>query len=771
MFTFPVAHFGGGVDFTIDQAIRFNDDDSAYLSRTPGSAGNRRTFTFSCWVKRANIIGSNCPILSAGGDEWLMFLSGDTLGFNQDGSANYRIVTTQLFRDPGAWFHLVLRVDTTNATAGDRFRLYINGSEVTDFNTDTNPPLNYDTAINNTGEHNIGKLVGSSVFFDGYLAEIHHVDGSSLGPDSFGETNDDGVWIPKKPSGLSYGTTGFHIDGSNSSDLGEDQVGSNDWTSNNLAAADSVSDSPTDNHCTLNSLDGAGTLSDGNLVNAATGSSFVNRRMTFGVPSSGKWAFRVKKSANNFMVGVIAPQETDGDPDQNNIDAVFYYDEDGTSSGDIQTRRSGSKVVETTDAPAGIAADTFMEVLIDKDNNRLGVVIGGTAYVAVDSGVAIQNTMTQIFVATAGSGVTATVDFGQSGFTPSQTGYKALSTANLPAPAIADPSAHFQTTLYTGNGSTQSITNAGNSDLQPDLIWIKNRSAADNNVLTDAVRGATKIISSDATTTEATDADTVTAFASDGFALGDDDKVNTSSENYVAWQWKAGGGSGSTNEDGSVDSTVSVNTTAGFSICKFNPGGNSNITFGHGLGTAPRLVLVKDLEDATNWQVLHLDQGVGNKLFLNSTNAVASDANMWQNTAPSSTVVSVGTAQTANEQYIAYCFAEIEGFSKFGSYVGNGSATAAPFIWTGFRPALVVVKNITNSGDAWPVADAARSPFNVANATVFWNQTTAETTGYSIDLLSNGFRPFSSDDGINESAATFIYAAFAESPFKTSLAR
>ena len=278
------------------------------------------------------------------------------------------------------------------------------------------------------------------------------------------------------------------------------------------------------------------------------------------------------------------------------------------------------------------------------------------------------------------------------------------------------------------------------------------------------MRGATKIISSDATSAESTDADTVTAFESDGFALGDDDKVNTSSENFVAWQWLAGNSSGSTNDDGSVDSTVTANTTAGFSICKFNPGGNSNITFGHGLGTAPRLVLVKNLEDATNWQVLHLDQGVGNKLFLNTTAAAASDTNMWQNTAPTSSVVSVGTSQTTNEQNIAYVWNEVAGYSRFRSYIGNGS-TDGPFIYTGFRPALVITKNISNSGDAWPVADSKRAPFNVSDATVFWNQTTAETTGYSVDLLSNGFKPRSSDHAINESGATIIYMAWAEHPF------
>ena len=326
--------------------------------------------------------------------------------------------------------------------------------------------------------------------------------------------------MPIKYAG-SYGTNGFYIKGEDSSDLGNDSSGNNnDFTTSGLAAADQVTDSPTDNHCVLNPLDGAGTLSDGNLVNAATGSGFVSRRATIGIPSSGKWAFRVKKSANNFMVGVMAPQATDGDPDTNGVDAVFYYDEDGTSSGDIQTRRSGSKVVEATNPPAGIAADTFMEVLIDKDNNRLGVVIGGTAYIAVDSGVAIQDTMTQIFVATAGSGVTATVDFGQSGFTPSQTGYKALSTANLDDPTIANPSAHMDTKLWAGNNTDGRAITGYN--FGPDWVWIKARNNAYSHNITDAVRGAGQYIQSSTNDAEVAGPGafgSTLAFTSDGFTL------------------------------------------------------------------------------------------------------------------------------------------------------------------------------------------------------------------------------------------------------------
>ena len=447
MFTFPVAHFGGGVDFTIDQAIRFNDDHSAYLSRTPGSAGNRRTWTFSCWVKRGNLTGANQPIFSAGGDDWLMFLSAETLGFNTDGSSNYRIVTSQLFRDPGAWFHLVLRVDTT-ASAGDRLRLYINGSEVTDFGTDTNPTLNYDTAFNNTGEHNIGKLVGASQYFDGYLAEINHVDGSSLAPSSFGETNSDtGQWVPKAYSG-SYGTTGFHVNGADSSDLGEDQAGSNDWTSNNLAAADSVSDSPTDNHCTLNPLwvDNH-TLSDGNLVASAAADSAAIGTMAFDVTDSDGFYFEAKvtTAATYPNVGIRTVES----PSQ--VGAVTSLS--GNSTGRYSFTGSNGNF---NDAGSSSSYGSAWAGTADK---VIGVLVkAGALYFSVDgtiqnSGTAAKTGLTGLMVPTvfydAGSGTQAQWEmrFDASDWSTTPTGYKAISTANLTDTTITTSG------TFTGNAS------------------------------------------------------------------------------------------------------------------------------------------------------------------------------------------------------------------------------------------------------------------------------------------------------------------------------
>ena len=753
-----------GVTYEIDQSIRFNDDDSAYLNRTPGSAGNRRTWTFSCWVKRGNITGANGPIFTAGADDWLQFLSGNTLGFNSDGSSNYRIVTSQLFRDPAAWFHVVLRIDTTNSTAGDRERMYINGSEVTDFGADTNPPLNYDTAFNNTGEHSIGKTVGSSQFFDGYLAEMHHVDGSSLAPSSFGETNDDGVWVPKAYSG-SYGTTGFYLKGQDSSALGDDTSGNgSDFSSNNLAAADQMSDSPTNNHCTLNPLITPATMTfaDGNLALSGYTAS-TSAYGTFGL-SSGKWFWQIVAQAN-AMAGISATPNGSQYPGQA-ADSYAMDLTNGTKYNNGSSASYGSGEITAGDViGVGFDADAGTLKFYDSDGNDIG-----TAYSSLTSGPYFP-------VFRNGNSANISINFGQTGaFTFTPTGYKALNTSNLSTPTIADPSAHFQTSLYTSDTSGQSITFDGNSDLAPDFLWFKRRDGASNNFLFDKVRGVNKGILSDATTVETTYTNSLTAFGTDGYTLGDGGSSNdingVSGGTYVAWGWAAGGTSGSTNDDGSVDSTVTANTTAGFSICKFNPGGNSNITFGHGLGVAPRLVIVKNLEDATNWQVLHLDQGVGNKLFLNTGAAAASDANMWQNTAPSSTVVSVGTAQTSNHQNIAYCFAEIEGFSSFTKYEGNGSADG-PMVHLGHRSSLVVIKRIDAVND-WVIWDDQRNTGNPNGTVLRWDSSNAEYTGISdrgIDILSNGIKIRTSNAIANASGGDYVVMSWAHSPFKSALAR
>ena len=772
--------------YTIDQSIRFNDDDSAYLSRAMGTGGDTKTGTLSLWVKRANL-GTAQMFFSqvvSGRNSDIMFNADNTIRFylQETAGAGYALFkqSSNVYRDVASWYHIYATWDTTQSSP--EWNLYVNGVQPT-WATDSNNGMSQNADIAFFGNSNmaLGRTSNAATSYtDAYLAEINCIEGSVVAISEFAETNaDTGQWVPKKYTG-SYPGKSFYITGADSADLGADDSGNgNDWTSSGLTAADQVTDTPTDNHCTLNLLDGAGTLSDGNLVNAAPSASFVNRRMTFGVPNSGKWAFRVKKSANNFMVGVIAPQQTDGDPDQNNIDALYYYDKGGTSSGDLQTRRTGALVVETTNPPAGIAADTFMEVLIDKDNNRLGVVIGGTAYIAVDAGVAIQDTMTQIFVATASS--TATVDFGQSGFTPSQTGYKALSTANLDDPTIADPSAYFQTTLYTGDGvgsgsGGQEINQSGNSTFQPDFVWNRVRNlGTETHCLQDVVRGANKRLQSNSTAAENTETEGLLSFDTDGFTVGSRDPYNKNTATYVAWQWLADNTTGSSNTDGSITSTVSANTTSGFSIVSYT-GTGANATVGHGLGAvgAPKMIIIKNRPDADNWIVYHEAMGATKGLNLNTSALPTTAVTYFNNTAPTSSVFSIGSGGGTNgsgDAQIAYCFAELNGFSKAGSYVANAS-TNGPFVHCGFRPAFVILMPIAGSGAGKWMLDTVRSPFNVADDSIQANTSAAEASGssYRLDFVSNGFKVRTSSD-FNSSGRTIAFMAFAESPFRYANAR
>ena len=347
-----------------------------------------------------------------------------------------------------------------------------------------------------------------------------------------------------------------------------------------------------------------------------------------------------------------------------------------------------------------------------------------------------------------------TADFGQSGFTRDDTTFNYLSTSSL-SPAVKDSSTAFQTTLYTGNGSTQSITNGGNSDLQPDLIWIKNRDASDSSVITDAVRGVTKILASDANTAEATDADTITAFASDGFALGADDKVNTNTEKYVSWQWKE-------------------SSTNGFDIVSYT--GNATArTISHSLGVAPRLMMVKNLADSDNWCVYHASMAADPQtdyLSLNTNSNITDDSTVWNDTAPTSSVFSVGTSSLTNgnsEAMIAYLFAEVDGLSSFRKYTGNSSSNGT-FVHTGHRPSLIIIKELAT--EDWVIYDTARNVINESKTVLRVDSNTTEYTGSGreIDILSNGFKLRTSNATLN-SSGDFIYMSWSETPFKSALSR
>jgi hypothetical protein len=775
--------------YEISQSIRFNFSDGAHMLRTPSTASNRRTWTWSLWVKRSGLGNPGGPnqvhqLFGVGAGSCLRFTPSDQLRLESP-AGNHTFVTSQVFRDTSAWYHIVLAFDSTQATDTDRRKLYVNGSQVTDFSSTTFTGLaqNAEWDINSTSQHQIAKS-NLADYFGGYLAELNFVDGQALAPTDFGETNaDTGQWVPVRYAG-SYGTNGFYLKGQDSSNLGDDSSGNNnDFTSSGLTAADQVSDSPTDNFSTMNALGSgfavAGSIADGNL------------QVTTGTAIEGEWYFGTQRLQGNVYWEVYINSignsrlwcgvGIDGDDYAHAAsDHWMIYSFNGT----FYDQGSAGKT------SSAISATSTLQFAFSEDNDALWVGVDGTwLYSATQAEIEAFTTTNKAnstsfggvdlfpVVGTGSSTNVVTYNFGQTAFTHTKpTGYSAVSTANLPDPTIADPSAYFQTTTYAGTGSTRSVDQSGNSTFEPGFVWIKARDAAYDHALYDQVRGATEELKSNASSAESTISTGLTAFESDGFQVGSRLGVNDGTKNFAAWQWAADGTSGSSNTDGSITSTVSANTTSGFSIVSYT-GTGANATVGHGLGAvgAPKMIIIKNRPDVDNWIVYHEAMGATKGLSLNNTAAPTTAITYFNNTAPTSSVFSIGSGGGTNgsgDAQIAYCFAEVENFSKLGSYIGNGS-TDGSFVYTAFRPAFVILKR-TNTAQEWQLYDSERDPINVANHKLEPNSSSAEsilTTDNNLDFLSNGFKLRKGNGGMNASGSTYIYMAFAESPFKTATAR
>lgn len=331
-------------------------------------------------------------------------------------------------------------------------------------------------------------------------------------------------------------------------------------------------------------------------------------------------------------------------------------------------------------------------------------------------------------------------------------------------------------TTYTGNGSTQNINNSDNGTVgfKPDLVWVKSRSAATDHKLTDSVRGATKAFINNNSNAQTTDANGVTSFNSNGFSLGSDSIYNTNSSTYVGWQWQAGQGTITTNTTGNVTSNVCVSTTAGFSVLTFTTQSLASAgTVGHGLGVKPNMIWYRHLNEAADTIVYHSSVGATKYLDLSDTIAATTNANVWANTEPTSSVFTLGLSPSGSKPTVAYCWAAVPGFSQFGSYTGNGSADG-PFIYLGFRPKFILVK-CTTTTNSWGTFDSVRDTYNAEYKLLIPNTAAAEDTGsasiVSNDFLSNGFKLRGTWSGFNTSGDTYIYAAFAENPTKFANAR
>lgn len=773
--------------YQIDQSIRFNDDDTASLYKTFASTGDRRTWTLSLWFKRGNL--TRGAIFSAGTSNSniirLQLQSADVL------NAGDLVVPTDflswnsdaVYRDPSAWYHVVFRWDTTQATAADRFRVYINGIQQTP-DPDIIPAQNYEGRVNQAVKHEFGRSsMGTDYIYDGYMAEINFIDGQALAPTDFGEFNTSGVWVPKEYTG-SYGTNGFYITGADSADLGADYSGNNnDFTSSGLTSDDQVSDSPTLNFPVISPIDyqtGSNvTISNGNLTfqNANSGSA-NDARATFAV-SSGKWYWEVEADSlgqsgvGREFIGVVSPKWYLG---AGSAGSNFSQDSTGYAYNTV-----GQKINNGSAASYGssLSAGDIVGVALDLDNGKIWWSVNGTFQASGDPAAGtneaysgLSGTFAPAFAVDYGVATSRLIaNFGQTGgltYTP-PTGFSQVNSSTLPTPTIADGSLHFNPYLYTGDGSasTRSFTGMG---FQPDFIWKKKRSGADHHWLHDAVRGATKGLNSNRVDTEYT-SNRLTSFDSDGFSFATSDPdTNGSGATYVAWAWKGGNSSGSSNEDGATSSTVSANQTAGFSAVTYT-GTGSATTIGHGLGAVPQFIAIKGRTgSADSWGVYpgtSMGYGGQYRLKLNETSFVAASAVYWNNTDATSSVftVTAGSGQVGESgvNYVAYCWAEVEGFSKFGSYTGNGSADG-PFLWCGFRPAWIMIKR-TSAASAWTIFDNQRDGYNVDNNELVANTNAAETTTDYVDILSNGFKLRSTDADLNAANGDYVFMAFAEHPF------
>jgi len=800
---------GDFYSYTIDNSVRSDPADLAELSRTFGTATSRKTFTISFWAKKSSagqtLTNVMAKEVSAASEEYVGFYL-DSIRFYNGATGNPGIVSVEKARDLSAWYHYLIAVDTTQATASDRIRIYKNGTEVA-YGTNSNPSLNQDLTINSSGLHKITNFASttysdSTYRWNGYLAEFVFIDGTAYAPTDLGEDKN-GVWIPKDPSGLTYGNNGFWLKFDNAGSLGTDSSGNgNNWTVTNYTSSDQMIDTPTNNFATLNPLINPtgldSTFYEGNLAmqtNTAANSNGTNTtQSSIAIPSSGKWffEFRPRSYGGQFNVfnaiGGIAPSyQTINDAGWKY--GIEYYANGNTYINNVSTSYGASWVVGDV---IGVLVDVDnVSVTFYKNGASQGEITSAThgfsnfdgwhftledgsstEYVYYDANFGQNGTFNNAITAGGNTDANGLGDFKYT----VPTDALALCTANLPEPTIGPNSdtlsdENFDTLLWAGDGS--SSKNVTGLDFTPDFTWIKNRSYGTSHILSDVVRGDNKFLASNGTGAEETDSTKFRTFVTGGIQVGSHRGVNYSGENYVAWNWKANG-SGVSNTDGATASTVSVNTDAGFSIVTYT-GTGSVTTVGHGLGVTPNFIIVKARDEGTGYNWCSYSSMLGptyNTGGLDVTSAADAHPNYWSNTAPTSSVFTVSTYGVVNDnggQMLAYCFAEVEGFSSFGSYTGNGS-TDGPFIYTGFRPAFVIVKQ-TNVARGWYIFDSARDTYNAVDDYLRADDSAAEANFDSYDFLSNGFKLRNNNASFNESGGTYIYMAFAENPFKYSNAR
>jgi hypothetical protein len=745
----------GFYPYGLDYGCRMTIEDEVRMERTQGVPTNQKIWTYSTWVKRFKF-STAIEYLYLSTD--LTFYDG--IRFNTGGHLNLfswtaagpgyqmQLLTINKYMDVAAWYHIVVAYDNTQATASNRIKLYVNNVEPK-YSSEIYPDQNETALMMNTNAEDMGiNGLESSWYSNTYRSEVNFIDGQQLTPSDFGRIRN-GVWIPKRYEGT-YGNNGFHLDFSDSANLGDDVSGNgNDLTATNFTTADQVKDSPTNNFCVMNSIYNYylfvsnDTFENGNLeVSQETDATNSWAWGTMAIPTTGKWYFEAELD----LVG---------------LDSFIGISEIEVDKTAIVYRVDGQRYVFGGWAAYGSTFTTgdIIGVAVDRDAGTVTFYKNNVSQGAISTNIA-DNMLCMCFMSHATNDTRWKFDFGQLGFTYTPpAGHDRLCSLDLPEipSSIIEGNKGFDTVLYTGTGAENSIADL---EFSPDLVWIKERDDIVEHVLQDSVRGAGLEINSDSPNIESGPiAESIKSFDSNGFTLGTNGNYNGSGDSYVSWNWKA-------------------DPNYGFDIVSYTGTGVAR-TVPHNLGAVPGMMIVKNRETTADWYVYHKYLNVGlnpeqYRLRLNELAVELPFAVAWNDTAPTSSVFTVGTSVNTNkdgDELIAYLFTEIPGFSRIFFYDGNGLEDG-PFINCGFSPRFVMVKRIDGVA-AWTMWDSLRPGYNIIGGSISANSDAVENTASEVvDLLSNGFKiRGDSAFGFNADGAEVIGFAFAEHPFKYANAR
>ena len=799
---FPVIYSGNGqgqrvgkfVPFTdngtIDNSVIFNHSDTTMQLQlpAPASAGNQKTFTFSCWFKRAKL-GDQSYLYSVwdGTDDGSPYLddrhyaqwrTDNTLYINFWGDG---VMTNRTFEDTSKWYHYLLAVDSTQSTAADRIKLYIDGDLVTSFSStsyfaqDSN--LAFPKRAFTIGNTKAGDNAQEP--FDGYIAEFNAIEGQALTPSTFGLTDTStGRWIPKTLSGITYGTNGFRLKFQDSSALGDDTSGNgHDFSNTGLVASDQRTDTPTNNLPIMRPYNPSYSqvLSEGSLSTNTNGSNKGYAMCsTLRPKGSGKYYAEVRTSGNGgggtLAFGCYTQEDLHGVTTSGNV-YVGHTGSNGCGSG-FWYVHGGTKELRfgattTSNPTVTVNGGDVIGIALDLDNDKIsfydnsGSLIGSTTFDSSKSACfAAMSNMSITFIWNFGdngtfagyetAGGNADEDGNGNFFHSVPAGFKMLTKENMPEPAKGVP------------GLTWT------KDVDASVSWMcidSSRTYAAENV-----PAALNLNNTNKEYGQVDFVDGINKFLKGGYALVTRDNsnsyMNKAGNLNVSYSWVANSGTTSSITTGTINTVVQANTTAGFSIVKYTGIGTSGTGY-HGLSAAPEFMIFKDREnDSTNWRCWHHKFGnITTYLKLNSDDSYSS-ASMW-GTPTSDAFILGGSGYEVNESgrdYIAYLWHGVDGFSKFGSYVGN-SSTDGTFVYLGFRPAFVMIKAY-NLGVSWYIFDSKRDPINPAGKRIVTDGTYAQDAGTTetLDFLSNGFKLRNTSNGTN-GGYTYLYHAWAENPF------